>query len=88
MVYELSPDDMLIIKNTPRNELRIFHLDLGLWIRNNFGLWSGNTDLMLSTGPLVFLPDEASSIIIEALWERLHQDVRIKEALIYSSFRS
>jgi hypothetical protein len=56
-------------------ELINLHHSLGEYIRNEFGLWSGNDDLMSSCCAIAktdkIHEDTASTIIIEELWERL-----------------
>ena len=41
------------------------HLGLALWVRNNFGLWTGNDALVADTGALD--PDGASAVIVGVL---------------------
>jgi hypothetical protein len=57
------------------DELSLLHINLGEYIRNEFGLWSGNEDLMSSCCTIAktdkIHEDTASTIIIEKLWERL-----------------
>ena len=49
-----------------------FNLGLGTYIRNAFGLWNyKNIDLLKACRSENIHPDEASKIILEALWERL-----------------
>jgi len=45
------------------------HLIVGSHLRNTLGLWAGNPDLLNAGGKLH--PDDASLIILTALWERL-----------------
>lgn len=49
-------------------------------IRNAFGLWGGNVALMQSgaqaRGYPFIHPDDASVVIIEAVWERLQKTSR------------
>ena len=52
--------------------LIMFHHGLGRWIRNNFGLWSDNVELAKDCGEMH--PDDASGVIIEALWKRLSEE--------------
>ena len=51
------------------------HFGLGMWIRNTFGLWSGNRVLLedcAAFGEHSFCdPDEASTVIIREVWIRL-----------------
>jgi hypothetical protein len=58
--------------------LIIYHLTLGLWIRNELGLWRGNKVLMKNLGTPT--PDKASIIIIEAVWDELHIRKKIKNS--------
>ena len=55
-------------------------MGLGQYIRNRFGLWKGNEELLRSCSEhaekvgrprLGQHPDDASATIIDALWERL-----------------
>ena len=58
-----------------QEELITLHFGLGMWIRNNFGLWQGNTALRnsLALGHPGIHPDDASMVIIEAVWRRLRE---------------
>lgn len=54
-----------------KDDLYKYHHGFGTAIRNNFRLWINNKSLMEDTG--TDHPDDASMVIIEALWERLHK---------------
>ena len=58
-------------------DLSALHATIGPYIRENFGLWTGNKDLMEScrilSGQKEFHIDTASAIIIQAMWFRLKQ---------------
>jgi hypothetical protein len=83
IMSELSDKDKNIIKNSSFNDLIHFHFSLGMWIRNNFGLWKGNRELARSLAekfPDRVLklydcehvePDSASMVIIEEVWKKL-----------------
>lgn len=81
LLSTLSEEEKESLRATPREELILYHFSLGLYIRNQFGLWQGNDELLRSCYPEVadpYLreivmhdPDGASSRIIEALWERV-----------------
>jgi hypothetical protein len=64
---ELSEELKNEIKNTPVNDLPKFHMGLGMWIRNNFQLWSSkNTEIrQIFLNNNVFHPDDMSGIIIK-----------------------
>jgi hypothetical protein len=73
VIATLSDDDKAQIAATSESDLIRLHFGLGTWIPNNLGLWSGNGQLLESAGTLN--PDDASLIIIEAVWRRLREDV-------------
>lgn len=54
------------------------YMDLGLWIRNNPGLWQGNANLINDArgrDPSIRHPNSMSTIITDAVWERLRKIV-------------
>ena len=68
------------LRSTPPQDLWRYHHSVGLHIRNEFGLWADNDELMMSCHRAGFknqftlkgrIADDASATIIEALWERL-----------------
>ena len=50
-----------------------YHHTLGQWIRNNFGLWKGNEILSISC--CEEHPDDASFVILKALWGRCRNEL-------------
>ena len=75
LISEISLKDKTTIANIAEVELSVLHTSIGEYIRNEFGLWSGNEDLMTSCCFIVkrdkIHEDEASSIIIRELWRCL-----------------
>lgn len=69
IVSKMSPEDLRLVRDTPREDLIRFHHGWGTGIRNSFGLWQGNRELLESCGG--GHPDDCSMVIIEAVWERL-----------------
>jgi hypothetical protein len=71
----LSEDDRRTIAQASEDDLAGYHFGLGIAIRNQFGLWGGNQELLAScaadTGSPFIHPDGASAVIIWALWRRL-----------------
>ena len=55
------------------DELTDLHFGLGLSIRNSFGLHDADSKLLRDCG--VDNPDDASEVIIKALWNQLKHDV-------------
>jgi hypothetical protein len=49
-----------------------YHFGLGLWMRNNWGLWAGSR-LAESMDRLGFHhPDDMSAVILDSYWRKLH----------------
>ncbi len=77
----LPPEDLTALRDTPEGALIMQHFNFGTYIRNTFGLWQGDDDLLAScfpdvTDPYMLMiikhdPDRASGVIVEALQERL-----------------
>ena len=65
----LSNDEKEIIRKA--EDVIEFHFGLGMMIRNEFGLWAGNEELLRACKALH--PDDASSIILRAIKERLQE---------------
>ncbi len=55
------------------DDLSSLHFGLGMWIRNNMGFYSGNTQLLKGTGETE--PDDASMVIIRAFREQLRSAI-------------
>ena len=53
------------VAKTPRDKLIRFHMDIGMWIRNNFGMWKACERLDA---------DEEWLPILEVIWDKLHLD--------------
>jgi hypothetical protein len=71
LIDEMDEADKKIIRETKEEELMTFHHGWGTGIRNEFGLWRGNTNLLADCH--ADHPDGASTVIIKAVWERLQK---------------
>lgn len=72
LIKELPDSEKQQIRTTAKQDLIEYHFSLGLYIRNNYGLWRGNRALM--TDCHATEPDGASMVIIEALWQKLQNE--------------
>ena len=77
LLSELPIEDKHRIKDSSEEGLINFHVGLGMTIRNIFGLWKKDSTLLedckkLSGDPSLHV-DDASVMIIKALWERLQE---------------
>ena len=59
------------VRTTPEADLDLLHFGLGTAIRNECGLWDGNTALLAACGSPDMHPDSASDVIVRAIWEKL-----------------
>jgi len=66
-----------ILKATRKKNLTMFHAVLGATIRNDFGLWNGNDELLISCG--AHNPDDTSIVIIRAVWKALQDESNIRK---------
>jgi hypothetical protein len=82
LISDMSLKDRIIVANMAEIELSLLHANLGEYIRNEFGLWSGNQDLMTSCCFFAkkenVQQDEAASIIIGELWKRLRKTHKLR----------
>ena len=74
--------DKTTIANMAEVELSVLHTSWGEYLRNEFGLWAGNKELITSCRFFAkrdkVSEDEASSIIIRELWKRLRETHKIR----------
>jgi hypothetical protein len=69
----LSNADIQQIKNLKdKSETIKYHHNFGLWIRNNWGMWSGSRFQLYMLDRIKTEPDGMSSIILEFYWEWLN----------------
>ena len=75
ILSSLSAEHKQILLNTPKENLIRFHHGWGTGIRNYYGLWRGNNELLRDAcdGELCH-PDEASMVIIERVWEAVQEE--------------
>jgi hypothetical protein len=73
---------MTTVANMSRNELSGLHSSLGRYIMDNFGLLSGNRELMKScrlvSKEILRHEEDAVTVIITALWEKLQQTHKLR----------
>ena len=77
LVTNLNLKDKAGISGMQPSDLDELHFTLGMYITDNFGLWTGNYTLQRSCMQLLgakeIIPDEASAVIIKKLWESLYK---------------
>jgi len=70
----LSDEDKATLRKTKKDDLILFHHGWGTGIRNHYGLWRGNDKLIESACGKGCHPDDASMVIIEAVWSALQHE--------------
>ena len=77
LMSDLCLYDKQQIERTDKTNLSMLHFSTGMHIRNNFRLWDKNRKLFNACHSLSdkepFDVDDASHVIIDALWERLQK---------------
>lgn len=78
----LHSDFLKEYKNKKEEDLAVYHMGLGLWLRNNWGLWGGSRLSKYFNQLGVFHPDDMSGIIINTFWSKLNnKPQKIKEKI-------
>lgn len=74
---QLSADQLAAVAAMAEDDLGDCHFGLGMYIRNEFGLWEQGSPLLQDcqahddrAGSFIH-PDDASMLIVRALWTRL-----------------
>jgi hypothetical protein len=72
MLKKLSPEDRARVRETKPEDVILFHLGWGMGVRKELGLWGQNVHLLRDLSPNGPIhADDASMILIRAVWERL-----------------
>jgi hypothetical protein len=75
VIKNLNEEQRSKLASAKREDLFGYHFGLGLYIRNQFGLWQGNGALLWSAcGDCQ--PDDASMVIVERTWTKLRSKPR------------
>jgi hypothetical protein len=70
LVTDLDAQSVHQLREMSKTDLCSLHFGLGLVIRNGFGLWAGNRELLAECG--TGDADVASGVILARLWEYVH----------------
>ncbi len=82
LINELPLKEKITIANMAADQLINLNANIGRYILDQFGLWSGNEELVESCLPYVDYPlhneDDVAAVIIKELWLRLRQTHRLR----------
>ena len=73
IIHRMTDKEKETVKSTKCEDLIQFHHSWGMSIRNYYGLWRGNHQLILSACGQPCYPDDASMKIIESVWLKLQK---------------
>jgi hypothetical protein len=84
----LSPAELDTLRNWTEEDMNMAHMSLGLWIRNNWGLWRGSRLSKWFNAQSIWHPDDMSGIILTSYWRYLNNrpmelDAQIKYYVDY-----
>ena len=80
----LHPDLLKEIKEGSEQDMIGYHMGLGLWMRNNWGLWGGSRLAKYFNGIGIFHPDDMSGIILDSFWRHLNsQPLKLEEQVAH-----
>lgn len=68
----LNPELIKKMQMNSEQEMIDYHMGLGLWMRNNWGLWRGSRLSKYFNGIGIFHPDDMSGIILDSFWRYLN----------------
>lgn len=74
LLSKMPDENKETIRKTRKDDLIMFHHGWGTGIRNHYGLWRGNHALVEDACGEGCNPDDASMVIIEAVWEALQDE--------------
>jgi len=69
---ELGPAQIKKLKDGSEEDLALYHLGLGMWMRNSWGLWSNSQLARSFLGLDIHHSDDMSGIILTSYWRHLH----------------
>ena len=76
----LHPRLIAEIRDSSEGDLAGYHFGLGLWMRNNWGLWGGLRLARYFNKAGIFHPDDMSGIILTSFWRHLNgKPIHLKE---------
>ena len=68
----LSPQDLATLRDRSEDDMIRYHFGLGMWMRNNWGLWGGSRLAGWFNERGIFHPDDMSGIILDSFWRHLN----------------
>jgi hypothetical protein len=80
----LKPEDIEMIKASSEEDMVRYHFGMGMWLRNNWGLWGNSRLATWFNERGIHHPDDMSAIILDSYWRHLNQrQINLEEQIKY-----
>lgn len=80
----LKPEDIATMRSGTEDDMIQYHHGLGMWMRNNWGLWGGSRLAKWFNSKGIMHPDDMSGIILDSFWRHLNnKPIKLKEQVKY-----
>lgn len=81
---QLTPEDIEKMKTGTEDDMIQYHFGLGMWMRNNWGLWGGSRLSKWFNAQGINHPDDMSGVILDSFWRHLNQKpIKLDEQVKY-----
>ena len=78
----LQPEDVEMMKSGTEDDMIQYHFGLGMWMRNNWGLWGDSRLARWFNAQGIQHPDDMSGIILDSFWRHLNEKpIHLKEQI-------
>jgi hypothetical protein len=66
------------VQSAKESDMIQYHMGIGMWMRNNWGLWAGSRLAQYFNQIGIRHPDDMTGIIFDSYWRKLHgQDIAL-----------
>jgi hypothetical protein len=80
----LKPEEIEKMRGGTEDDMVAYHLGLGMWMRNTWGLWAGSRLAAWFQAQGITHPDDMSGIILTSLWRHINRKpIRLDEQVKY-----
>lgn len=80
----LKPKDIEKMRRGTEDDMIEYHFGLGMWMRNNWGLWKGSRLAKWFNAQGINHPDDMSGIILDSFWRHLNdKPIKLEEQIQY-----
>jgi hypothetical protein len=78
----LPAEEIAKIRDGGEKDMIDYHFGLGMWMRNNWGLWKGSRLAKWFNSHGIYHADDMSSIILDSFWRHLNgKQIRLEDQI-------